>query len=427
VERERVDAGLRDRDAEIERLRAERARDGQWRDEAATRLGALTEAVAAEEQAHADAGRRLAGLEERLRGERRREAGLRAQERALAEELALRAERSEALDRERQSLIADHERLAAEAAASAQALAALAAEREPLRMEAMGAEIAAGRLTASLEAARAALVERERERDRAGFARERATQDLESVRRRIIDDLGVERADDVLDGAAEPAADAADRQTEIARLRERLRRIGYVGEDAVAEYERESAHHAFLRAQLEDVEGAAAALRELLAELRQTMRARFDETFAQVAAAFGEAFAVLFGGGTARLVLTGGENGAEPGIDIVAQPPGKRLQHLALLSGGERALTAAALLFAILKVNPAPFCLLDEVDAALDEANVLRFRTRLQELAEQTQVVVVTHNRGTIEIADTLYGVSMGADGVSQVLSLRLTEALPAD
>ena len=103
------------------------------------------------------------------------------------------------------------------------------------------------------------------------------------------------------------------------------------------------------------------------------------------------------------------------------------MQSLALLSGGERALTAAALLIAILKVNPVPFCLLDEVDAALDEANVVRFRERLRELAAQSQIIVVTHNRGTIEIADTLYGVSMGADGVSQVLSLRLSESLPAD
>ena len=152
------------------------------------------------------------------------------------------------------------------------------------------------------------------------------------------------------------------------------------------------------------------------------MRLRFDETFARVAAAFAENFAVLFGGGAARLVMTGGDEPGrgDPGIDIVAQPPGKRLQSLALLSGGERALTAAALLFAILHVNPAPFCLLDEVDAALDEANIVRVRERLRALADQTQVVVVTHNRGTIEIADTLYGVSMGADGVSQVLSLRL-------
>jgi chromosome segregation protein len=157
------------------------------------------------------------------------------------------------------------------------------------------------------------------------------------------------------------------------------------------------------------------------------MQARFEETFARVAAAFTEAFTVLVGGGTARLVLTSDdETGAPGGIDIVAQPPGKRLQSLGLLSGGERSLTAVALLFAILKVNPTPFVLLDEVDAALDEANVVRFRDELRTLAAQTQAIVITHNRGTVEIADTLYGVTMGGDGVSQVLSLRLGD-LPLD
>ncbi|HEV2066478.1 MAG TPA: AAA family ATPase, partial [Thermomicrobiales bacterium] len=146
-----------------------------------------------------------------------------------------------------------------------------------------------------------------------------------------------------------------------------------------------------------------------------------------VAAAFTDAFVTLFGGGTARLVLTTDDEGGAPGgIDIVAQPPGKRLQSLGLLSGGERSLTAVALLFAILRVNPSPFVLLDEVDAALDEANVVRFRDELRKLADETQAIVITHNRGTIEIADTLYGVTMGGDGVSQVLSLRLSE-IPLD
>jgi chromosome segregation protein len=164
----------------------------------------------------------------------------------------------------------------------------------------------------------------------------------------------------------------------------------------------------------------------MLAELHETMRQRFEETFAQVAVEFSKAFTVLFGGGTARLVLTGDDEGAPGGIDIVAQPPGKRLQGLALLSGGERSLTAVALLFAILRVNPSPFVLLDEVDAALDEANVVRFRDELRTLADETQAIVITHNRGTVEIADTLYGITMGGDGVSQVLSLRLSE-LPLD
>jgi chromosome segregation protein len=202
--------------------------------------------------------------------------------------------------------------------------------------------------------------------------------------------------------------------------------MGYVGEDAVEEYERESEHYTFVRTQLDDIEEAAAAMRQMLADLHRTMEERFAETFAKVAEAFTEAFTALFGGGTARLVLSTDDDGAPGGIDIVAQPPGKRLSGLALLSGGERSLTGVALLFAILRVNPSPFVLLDEVDAALDEANVVRFRNELRQLAKETQAIVITHNRGTVEIADTLYGVTMGGDGVSQVLSLKLTD-LPLD
>jgi chromosome segregation protein len=426
--RERVAVSLEELERESKRLEATRQRAARAQDESAPELSTLVAVTADLERAAAEEGRRLAGLEERLRGERRREAGLKSQERALAEELTLRTERSAALDRERESLAADHARLSSDVSASIAALATATDECEPLRMEAMGAEIGAGRLAEALTAARAALVERDRERDHAGFALERSRQELDILCDRIGDDLDLADPYEVLTWS--PGAittSPANREAEIARLRERLRRVGYVGEDAVADYERENAQQAYLREQLADVEGAAAALRELLTELRRTMRARFDETFAKVAVAFAQSFATLFGGGTAQLVLTTGDNGAEPGIDIIAQPPGKRLQSLALLSGGERALTAAALLFAILKVNPVPFCLLDEVDAALDEANIVRFRERLRELAAQSQIIVVTHNRGTIEIADTLYGVSMGADGVSQVLSLRLSESLPAD
>ena len=428
AQREQVTGCQEELDRESRRLEIARQQAARVRDESTAELSVLMAATSDLERAAAEEGRRLAGLEERLRGERRREAGFKSQERALAEELTLRAERGAALDREREALTAEHARLSSEVSASIAALATASDEREPLRMEAMGAEIAAGRLAESLTAARAAVVERERERDHAGFALERSKQELDILRDRISDDLDLANPDEVLSWSSSVTTTSpADREAQIARLRERLRRVGYVGEDAVADYERENAHQAYLREQLADVKGAAAALRELLADLRRTMRERFDETFAMVAAAFAQSFATLFGGGTAQLVLTTGDNGAEPGIDIIAQPPGKRLQSLALLSGGERALTAAALLFAILKVNPVPFCLLDEVDAALDEANVVRFRERLRELAAQSQIIVVTHNRGTIEIADTLYGVSMGADGVSQVLSLRLSESLPAD
>ena len=150
------------------------------------------------------------------------------------------------------------------------------------------------------------------------------------------------------------------------------------------------------------------------------MEREFLTTFKAIAAQFREEFVSLFGGGAAKLLLTDPDSPGTTGIEIVARPPGKREQGLALLSGGERTLTAAALVFSILKVRPTPFCVLDEVDAALDEANVGRFRDALKALSKQTQFLLITHNRGTIEAADTIYGISMGTDNSSQVLSLKL-------
>jgi chromosome segregation protein len=150
------------------------------------------------------------------------------------------------------------------------------------------------------------------------------------------------------------------------------------------------------------------------------MEREFVTTFKAVAAKFKDEFAALFGGGSAKLMMTDPDNPTNTGIEIMARPPGKREQGLALLSGGERALTAAALIFSILKTRPTPFCVLDEVDAALDEANVGRFRDAIKALGRETQFILVTHNRGTIEAADTIYGVSMGPDHTSTTLSLKL-------
>ena len=150
---------------------------------------------------------------------------------------------------------------------------------------------------------------------------------------------------------------------------------------------------------------------------------QFGSTFRALEAAFDRRFNQLFGGGYARLSLTDPDDLSVTGIEIVARPPGKKSQALAMLSGGERALTAVALLFAMLEVRPVPFCVLDEVDAALDEANVGRFSEALRTLADATQFIVITHNRGTIEAADALYGVTVGDDSVSRVISLRLDEA----
>jgi chromosome segregation protein len=209
-------------------------------------------------------------------------------------------------------------------------------------------------------------------------------------------------------------------EEQIRELRHRLSRLGAINPGAPQEYQETLERHSFLTEQCADLESAAAQLREVIAELDEVMQREFKRTFDAVSSEFRTYFSRLFNGGSARLVLTTPDDLMNTGIDIAARPPGKRQQGLAVLSGGERALSAAALIFAILSVSPTPFCVLDEVDAALDEANVGRFRNVLKELSEQTQFVVITHNRYTIEVSDTVYGISMGTDGASCVISRRM-------
>lgn len=215
---------------------------------------------------------------------------------------------------------------------------------------------------------------------------------------------------------------------DVRNLRAQIARLGPVNVDALAEYNEVEARHNFLTTQAADLDQAVASLQEVIAELDRVMEREFLTTFKAVAARFKEEFVALFGGGSAKLVLTDPDSPSTTGVEIIARPPGKREQGLALLSGGERALTAAALIFSILKTRPTPFCVLDEVDAALDEANVSRFRDALKALSQQTQFILITHNRGTIEAADTIYGISMGADHTSQTISLKLNgrELAPA-
>jgi chromosome segregation protein len=211
-------------------------------------------------------------------------------------------------------------------------------------------------------------------------------------------------------------------EQEIRRLRALYSRLGSVNPNAPEEYAAAAERHEFLVAQAADLREAATSLETVIGELDEVMQKEFLTTFRAVAREFREQFTGLFGGGTARLELSEPDIPLQSGIEIIVRPPGKRAQPLPLLSGGERSLTAAALILAILKVSPPPFCILDEVDAALDEANVNRFRSALREVAEQTQFIIITHNRGTIEAADTIYGISMGSDSTSQALSLRLED-----
>lgn len=202
-----------------------------------------------------------------------------------------------------------------------------------------------------------------------------------------------------------------------------IEELGHVNTGAIEEYERVKERYGFLSEQKQDLEEAKGTLHEVINEMDQEMIRRFDETFTQIQSCFQDVFKQLFGGGRAALELTDPEDLLHTGVDIVAQPPGKKLQHLALLSGGERALTAIALLFSILQVRPVPFCVLDEVEAALDEANVVRFANYLKDFSEDTQFIVVTHRKGTMEEADVLYGVTMEESGVSNLVSVKLEES----
>jgi len=176
----------------------------------------------------------------------------------------------------------------------------------------------------------------------------------------------------------------------------------------------------FLSEQKDDLEGTLASLREAIARINRTSRQRFRETFDLVSKHFSENFPRLFGGGKASLELTDSEDILEAGVDIMAMPPGKRLQNVNLLSGGEKTMTALALLVAVFQVRPSPFFLLDEVDAALDDANVGRFNQLITEMSSQSQFLVITHNKRTIEVADMLYGVTMEQKGVSKLVSVVL-------
>lgn len=208
---------------------------------------------------------------------------------------------------------------------------------------------------------------------------------------------------------------------EISHLKEELRELGPVNVGAIEEYEQVKQRSDFLNNQSADLEQAKASLNKVIAEIERTIEKRFNETFQQIRVEFKKLFGELFQGGSADLFLIEPELPLESGIEIVAQPPGKKPQSLSLLSGGERAMTAIALLFAILSIKPAPFCVLDEIDATLDEANVQRFAKLLKIFSDKLQFIVVTHRRGTMEVANALYGVTMEEMGISKLVSLDLS------
>ncbi len=216
-------------------------------------------------------------------------------------------------------------------------------------------------------------------------------------------------------------ADEARRKVKLIKMA--IEELGTVNLGAIEEYDRVSERYEFLLEQKNDLQEAKDTLFLVIDEMDHEMKKRFEQTFTAIRSHFESVFQALFGGGRADLRLTQPDDLLNTGVEIVAQPPGKKLQNLGLLSGGERALTAIALLFSILKVRPVPFCILDEVEAALDEANVYRFAQYLKKYREETQFIVITHRKGTMEEADVLYGVTMQESGVSKLVSVRLEDS----
>ena len=209
-------------------------------------------------------------------------------------------------------------------------------------------------------------------------------------------------------------------QRKVNELRTNIKELGSVNVDSIEEYKNLKQRYDFMCEQRLDLEDTMSKLRKVIQEMLEIMREQFKEKFQIINKNFGEVFKELFGGGVAEVTLTDENDILECGIDITVQPPGKKLQNMTLLSGGEKALTAIALLFAILKINPSPFCVLDEIEAALDDVNVYRYAEYLKKFSKETQFLIITHRKGTMEVADTVYGVTMEEKGISKLLSMKL-------
>ncbi len=313
-------------------------------------------------------------------------------------------------------------------------LSSLTQKIEPAETEVVRLESERDELAQEETAARTRLREAESRHAQAVLAVGQEEDRLHRLRRQIMDDFGLvemEPMEGVPDQPPLPMVGMVSAvhgveslpeglEDEIHHIRAQINRMGSINPNAPAEYAEAKQRSDFLTEQAADLEEAAGRLRAVIAELDEVIHREFERAFQAAAARFSDNFTELFAGGRARLVLTEPDDLSHTGVEILARPPGKRQQTLAMLSGGERALTAAALIFALLETSPPPFCILDEVDAMLDEANIRRFRQMLERLSVETQMIVITHSRGTVEAANTIYGISMGDDSVSQVVSLRL-------
>jgi chromosome segregation protein len=423
AEQEKGEAALRLADIEQGLVRAEEEKE-QGRERLALLATAVADARGATEAAQARSAEvrsGLAALRERVVAAEGESSRLQSEREELEARIAAARSRAEQLRRQR-------EELREEMLASERLLAEALAARDRAQAEVVHVEDAVRGLREELEARESALKERRHDRE---VLRD-AVAELEVQRARGQSDQGhLARESQQAVGMTAAEASASLSETELAavldelqaqltELRDKLERIGPVNILAVEQTQELEDRHLFMTTQRQDLLESIAELEQGIKRLDRTSRERFTEAFQTINQHFGEVFRQLFGGGTAGLSLLDEEDVLESGIDVMAQPPGKRLQSVMLLSGGEKALTAIALLFAIFQYKPSPFCILDEVDAPLDDANIGRFVRMLEGLKEQTQFILITHSRRTMEIADQLYGVTMEEPGVSKLVSVRL-------
>jgi chromosome segregation protein len=351
-------------------------------------------------------------------------------------QLTAQQERSKDLEDQVQAIELEKSQLGKQEGTVGDEIAAIQAQIAPAEEEVGKTDSQLAQLQVAETQALQSLSAAERAHTQAQIALGRQQETLESLRSRIEDDFGLvafQYEAEVSGPTPLPLGElveqlpvidslAPDLEEILKAQRAQIRRLGSVNPEAQNEFLQVKERVESMTEQVRDLRAAEVDLRKVIAELDLLMEKEFRTTFDKVAAEFRDIFARLFNGGTAKLLLTEEGDIATTGIDIEARLPGKRSQRLALLSGGERSLTAAALVFSLLKASPTPFCVMDEVDAMLDEANVSRFTDVLRELSRETQFVLITHNRNTVQVADVIYGITMGRDTASQVISLRLDE-----
>jgi chromosome segregation protein len=444
----RLGIELRDCQTELGRLRNE-AGSAQRRAEASQqRRGQVSSARAAAEQEIVQAVEQQAALRQSAQAKQEDLAARRAEMAALAERLAsaetiaarLAHElhellaRREALVLQRDALAQEQNQLAEQTAIHQKQVESLRAEK--LRLEAHGVEmerdfeanrVRATQVDDTLRMARQKLGDFREERSKLEIERARNESEREHLRQSCIEELNAQPEDLIaefpalLTGEELRASDA-----QYHELKARIESMGPINMMALEEYNECEQRFEFLGRERTDLLQSITDTQQAITELDQVCKQKFEEAFTAINQNFATAFHTLFGGGTGEMRLSEPDSSGEPGIDVVAQPPGKRLQNVLLLSGGEKAMTALALLIAIFRYQPSPFCILDEVDAPLDEANVARFTKLVSEMSGGTQFIVVTHNRKTMEMASVLYGVTMQEPGVSKLVSVRWDEPAAA-